>query len=76
MQPAETITPAAILSSALFTAREKIALLTQLKAEIASAQDHVDPALYPREAIDEAIAALAKEVAHGTGATFVPPEEH
>jgi hypothetical protein len=61
------LTPMEIASNTLFTAREKIGLLNQLKAEATGAQTEGDTVAFEPEEIDEALAHVHEGVANGVG---------
>lgn len=63
--------PMQIAHHTLFTAREKIDLLNQLKAEITSAQAEGDPLAFEPEEIDAAIAEVRNGVESGVGSETV-----
>jgi hypothetical protein len=63
----ERISPSAIAHNNLFTAKEKIDLLTQMKADLSVAQQEgLEPA-FSLEAIDQAIAEVRKDIEDGHG---------
>ena len=65
----EKITPMGIAHHTLFTAREKLELLRQLKSDATSA-DHADLGFAPGE-IDEAMAEVRRGVQSGVGSETV-----
>lgn len=67
----DQLNPMQIAHHTLFTAREKIELLNQLKAEATGAQTEGDPVAFEPEEIDEAIAAVRKGVEDGVGTQTV-----
>ena len=63
----EGITPLGIAQNDLFTAKEKLDLLHQLKADLTVArQEGLDPQIDPQD-IDHAIAVVLKDVEAGVG---------
>ena len=66
-----TLTPMGIASHPLFTAREKIELLQQIKAEITGAAAGDSYRGFSAEEIDEAMAAVRRGVQDGAGAATV-----
>ena len=58
--------PMQIAHNPLFTAREKIEMLNQLKAEVTGEQANPDQLGYDPEEIDAAIAEIRQEVQDGT----------
>lgn len=64
---ANTLAPMQIAQSAFFTAREKIDLLNQLKAEVTGANAEGDDLGFSPEEIDAAIAHVREDVADGVG---------
>lgn len=63
----DAVTPMGIAHNDLFTAKEKIALLNQLRADIAVAQQEGrDPAIAVEE-IDRAIAEVRQDIEAGHG---------
>jgi hypothetical protein len=65
------LTPMEIASHTLFTAREKIALLNELKAQATGAQAEGDPVAFEPEEIEEALAHVHQGVAEGVGTETV-----
>jgi hypothetical protein len=65
------LTPMEIANNTLFTAREKIELLNQLKAEVTGAQTEGDPMAFEPEEIDAALAHVHEGVASGVGTETV-----
>lgn len=65
------LTPMEIATHTLFTAREKIALLNELKAEATGAQTEGDPVAFEPAEIDEALAHVHEGVANGVGGETV-----
>jgi len=65
----DKITPMGIAHHTLFTAKEKLDLLRQLKAD-ATSQDHADLGFAPGE-IDEAMAEVRRGVQSGVGSETV-----
>ena len=65
----DKITPMGIAHHTLFTAKEKLDLLRQLKAD-ATSQDHADLGFAPEE-IDEAMAEVRRGVQSGVGSETV-----
>lgn len=61
------LSPMAIASNSLLTAREKLELLQQLKADSDGAQLNGQPGGFPPEDIDEAIAHVHDGIANGVG---------
>jgi hypothetical protein len=66
-----TLTPLGIAGHPLFTAREKIELLQQIKAEITGAAEGDAYRGFSAEEIDEAIARVRQGVQDGVGAGTV-----
>ena len=63
----ESVTPLGIARNDLFTPKEKIELLTQLKADVTVAQQEgLNPAIAPED-IDQAIAEVRQHVEDGIG---------
>jgi hypothetical protein len=63
----DSISPAAIARNDLFTAKEKIELLSQMKADLSVAQQEgLEPA-FSLEAIDQAIAEVRRDIEDGHG---------
>ena len=63
----ESISPSAIAHNNLFTAKEKINLLSQMKADLSVAQQEgLEPA-FSLEAIDQAIAEVRRDIEDGHG---------
>ena len=67
----DNVTPMAIAHHTLFTAREKIELLNQLKADVTGAHQEGRPMAIEAEEIDAAIAEVRQEVEDGVGAETV-----
>lgn len=67
----DQLNPMQIAHHTLFTAREKIELLNQLKAEATGAQAEGDPVALEPEEIDLAIAEVRDAVQRGVGAETV-----
>jgi hypothetical protein len=67
----DQLNPMQIAHHTLFTAREKIELLNQLKAEAMGAQAEGDPVAFEPGEIDEAIAEVRAGVEQGVGADTV-----
>jgi hypothetical protein len=65
------LTPMEIANQTLFTAREKIELLNELKAEATGARTEGDPVAFEPEEIDEALAHVHEGVANGVGSETV-----
>ena len=63
--------PMTIAQHTLFTAREKLELLNQIKAEASGAQTEGDPVAFDPQEIDEAIAHVHEGVANGVGTETV-----
>jgi hypothetical protein len=63
----DKITPMGIAHNALFTAKEKIELLNQLKADVTGAGQEGQPYAFEPEAIDQAIAEVRQGVQEGVG---------
>ena len=67
----DQLNPMQIATHSLFTAREKLDLLNQLKAEATGAQTEGDPVAFEPEEIDQAIAHVREGVERGVGADTV-----
>jgi len=67
----EQLNPMRIASNPLFTAREKIELLHQIKAEIGGEAANVDELGFTPEEVDAAIAHVRKGVEEGVGTQTV-----
>jgi hypothetical protein len=67
----DQLNPMQIAHNSLFTAREKIDLLNQLKAEVTGAQAEGDPVAFDPEEIDQAIAEVREGVQRGVGTETV-----
>ena len=67
----DQLNPMQIAHHTLFTAREKIELLNQLKAEATGAQTEGDPVAFEPEEIDLAIAEVREGVQRGVGTETV-----
>lgn len=67
----DDLNPMQIAQNSLFTAREKLELLNQLKAEATGAQSEGDPVAFEPEEIDAAIAHVREGVASGVGTETV-----
>ena len=65
------LSPMQIAHNSLFTAKEKIELLNQLKADVTGAQQEGDEIGFDAEAIDAAIAEVRQGVENGVGAETV-----
>ena len=65
------LTPMEIATNTLFTAREKIELLNQLKADVTGAQTEGDPMAFEPEEIDAALTHVHEGVASGVGTETV-----
>lgn len=65
------LSPMQIAHNSLFTAKEKIELLSQLKAEVTGAQQEGDDMGFGAEEIDAAIAEVRQGVENGVGAETV-----
>lgn len=65
------LSPMQIAHNSLFTAKEKIELLQQLKAEVTGAQQEGDDMGFDAEEIDAAIAEVRQGVENGVGAETV-----
>ena len=63
----ESVSPSAIAHNDLFTAKEKIELLSQMKADLQVAQQEgLEPA-FSLDAIDQAIAEVRRDIEGGHG---------
>ncbi len=71
MGGAGQLSPMQIARHTLFTAREKLDLLNQLKAEATGAQVEGDPVNFEPSEIDDAIAHVHEGVARGVGTETV-----
>jgi hypothetical protein len=67
----DNLSPGQIAHHTLFTAREKIELLNQLKAEAINAQAEGDPVVFEPAEIDQAIADVREGVERGVGSETV-----
>lgn len=67
----DKITPMGIAHHTLFTAREKIELLNQLKADVTGASQEGEEMGFGPEEIDEAIAEVRRGVQAGVGTETV-----
>jgi hypothetical protein len=67
----DQLNPMQIAHHTLFTAREKIDLLNQLKAEVSGAQAEGDPVAFEPEEIDAAIAEVREGAQRGVGTETV-----
>ncbi|SMQ58718.1 hypothetical protein SAMN06295905_0122 [Devosia lucknowensis] len=67
----DELNPMQIAHHTLFTAREKLDLLNQLKAEATGAQAEGDPVAFEPEEIDAAIAEVRDGVERGVGTQTV-----
>lgn len=67
----DQINPMQIAQHTLFTAREKLDLLNQLKAEATGAEVEGNPVAFEPAEIDEAIAHVREGVANGVGTETV-----
>jgi hypothetical protein len=65
------LSPMQIAHNSLFTAKEKIELLTQLKANVTGAQQEGDDVGFDAEEIDAAIAEVRQGVENGVGTDTV-----
>ena len=65
------LSPMQIAHNSLFTAKEKIELLQQLKADVTGAQQEGDDIGFSAEEIDAAIAEVRQGVENGVGAETV-----
>lgn len=63
----DKVTPMGIAHNSLLTAKEKLALLHQLKADATGANQEGDEFGFAGEEIDEAIAAVRQGVQNGVG---------
>jgi hypothetical protein len=63
--------PMQIARNSLFTAREKLELLQDLKATVTGAQDNDEGLGFTAEEVDEAIAHVRRGVADGVGTQTV-----
>ena len=67
----DKVTPMGIAHNSLFTAREKIELLNQLKADVTGATQEGTELGFGPEEIDEAIAEVRQGVQSGVGSQTV-----
>ncbi len=67
----DNVTPMSIAHNSLFTAKEKIELLNQLKADVTGATQEGKEIGFVPEEIDEAIAAVRQGVQTGVGSETV-----
>lgn len=67
----DRVTPMGIAHNSLFTAKEKIELLNQLKADVTGASQEGDDLGFDSEEIDQAIAEVRQGVQDGVGAETV-----
>jgi hypothetical protein len=67
----DNLSPMQIAHNSLFTAKEKIELLTQLKANVTGAQQEGDEVGLDAEEIDAAIAEVRQGVESGVGTDTV-----
>jgi len=67
----DTVSPMGIAHNSLFTAKEKIALLHQLKADATGASQEGDELGFDAEEIDQAIAEVRLGVQNGVGTDTV-----
>lgn len=67
----DNLNPMRIAQNSLFTAREKLELLNQLKADVTGAQQEGDELGFSAEEIDRAIAEVREGVAKGVGTQTV-----
>ena len=67
----DNVTPMSIAHNSLFTAKEKIELLNQLKADVTGATQEGKEIGFDPEEIDEAIAAVRQGVQTGVGSETV-----
>ncbi len=67
----DKLTPMGIAHNSLFTAREKIELLNQLKADATGASQEGKELGFAPEEIDEAIAEVRQDVQDGVGSSTV-----
>lgn len=65
------LAPMQIAHNSLFTAREKIELLQQLKANVTGAQQEGSDVGFDAEEIDAAIAEVRQDVANGMGSETI-----
>lgn len=67
----DNVTPMSIAHNSLFTAKEKIELLNQLKADVTGATQEGKEIGFDPEEIDEAIAEVRQGVQSGVGSETV-----
>ena len=67
----DNVTPMQIAHNSLFTAREKIELLNQLKSDVTGAQQEGRPIGVDAEEIDQAIAEVRQAAEDGVGSETV-----
>ena len=67
----DKVTPMGIAHNSLFTAKEKIELLNQLKADATGASQEGDDLGFDPDEIDQAIAEVRRGVQSGVGAETV-----
>lgn len=67
----DNVTPMSIAHNSLFTAKEKIELLNQLKADVTGATQEGKEIGFDPEEIDEAIAAVRQGVQSGVGSETI-----
>lgn len=67
----DKVTPMGIAHNSLFTAKEKIELLNQLKSDVTGASQEGDDLGFDPEEIDQAIAKVREGVQNGVGAETV-----
>lgn len=67
----DKVTPMGIAHNSLFTAKEKLELLNQLKADATGAGQEGDDLGFDPEEIDQAIAEVREGVQNGVGANTV-----
>lgn len=67
----DQLNPMQIAHHTLFTAREKLDLLNQLKAEVTGAQTEGDPVAFEPEEIDAAISEVREGAERGVGTETV-----
>lgn len=67
----DKVTPMGIAHNSLFTAKEKLELLNQLKADATGASQEGDDLGFDPEEIDQAIAEVREGVQNGVGADTV-----
>jgi hypothetical protein len=67
----DNVTPMSIAHNSLFTAKEKIELLNQLKADVAGTTQEGKEIGFDPEEIDEAIAEVRQGVQSGVGSETV-----